>query len=60
MTHTKARSHEVKNWREGSFETFVPSCLRVRFPLIAARRTRLDHLRGVTKMIRRRTAQPLP
>ena len=51
MTHTKARRHEVKNWKEECFETFEPSWLRVRFPLIAARKTWLDQFRGVTKMI---------
>jgi hypothetical protein len=42
MTHTKARRHEVKNGRRWSSETFVPSCLRVRFPHIVPCLARLD------------------
>lgn len=32
MTHTKARRHEDKNGMHKCFESFVPSCLRVRLP----------------------------
>jgi hypothetical protein len=42
MTHTKARSHEVKNGKCRPSETFVPSCLRVRLPHIATCLTRRD------------------
>ena len=45
MTHTKARRHEVKNRKEESFESFVPSWLRVRFLLISAQTQKLAALK---------------
>jgi hypothetical protein len=44
MTHTKARRHEVGTRRDGAFEAFAPSCLRVRFSRIATCLSSLDAL----------------
>lgn len=57
MTHTKAGGHEVKNWREESFEDFMPLFLRLGFCLIVASKTRLDQLYGAKKMISCGTTQ---